>query len=287
MYLRLTLALSMFAPPTEEAAQAAYNSGDLTRALEMYLELAEAPGAHPPQALDGAHASLRALHRKEQDVAYLCRARELARELLKRSTFASDHERAAWVELEAEDTGELHRLGAECPADGSVDDEENAEKTPSVELTATPEGAVVVAEAPLHNPPEVKPEGPPRSTPVPENSPPRRPVGRLVGGSFAAAVGVGLLGGMAGALVRRAQANDMIADLATHAAAEDRPPTSAELAEAASLNRLYERHGTIATVLGIAGSVSLITALAVFLAPPRAASRARVRAAGAGLVYSF
>jgi hypothetical protein len=115
MILRLILTLSMLAPPSEEAAQAAYSAGDLAGALKMYLELAEAPGAHPPHALDGAHASLRALHRKEPDAGHLCRARNIARELLKHDAFASGQERAAWVEMEAEDTRDLELSGANCP----------------------------------------------------------------------------------------------------------------------------------------------------------------------------
>ncbi|MFY0539367.1 hypothetical protein [Nannocystis pusilla] len=128
MFLRLLITFSLVAPPTEEAAQAAYSTGDFEAALQMYLELARAPDAHPPQALDGAHTTLRALHRKDPKAGHLCRARDMARELLQRDDFASEQERGAWTELEAEDTADL--AGVSCPAAAA---EDVGKPTPSTE----------------------------------------------------------------------------------------------------------------------------------------------------------
>jgi len=140
---------------------------------------------------------------------------------------------------------------------------------------------------PPSEPDEVRPEGPQRPPAMDDSPRPRRPVARVAAGSTVAVVGAGLLGGMLASIVGRWRANAAIAENHAAWAAEDRKPNPEESEAAAAANRRYERLGTAAVVLGIAGGVSLITGLAVALVPTRAASRARVRASGAGLVYSF
>lgn len=273
MFLRLLITFSLVAPPTEEAAQAAYGAGDFEAALQMYLELAQAPGAHPPQALDGAHTTLRALHRKDPKAGHLCRARDMARELLQRDDFASEQERGAWTELEAEDTADL--AGISCPA-AAADDA--GKPTPSTQPAAP------ALEETSHSEASAQAEGP-APPPVPTDSPPWRPRGRIAAASALGAVGLGLLGWMAGALVGRARANDVIATITTEATG--REFTSGEVAAVEDANDRYRRLDGTAMAVGIAGGVILLTSFSVLFVPPRAASRARVRASGAGVVYAF
>ncbi|PCC68216.1 hypothetical protein SAMN02745121_08621 [Nannocystis exedens] len=283
MTLHLALVLSMLAPPSEEAARAAFNAGELERALELYLERAKDPDVHPPDALAGAHDCLRALHRETQDIEHLCRALDLARTVRARDVFVDDDERAFWAELEAQDAA---LAGDACPAsplpDATPEDSQSGTKASGedVSVTAAIDGESVAA-------PENKTEGP-APLPVLKDSPrPRRPQGRLIGGSVLSAVGVGLLGGMAGALANRERADATIATITANAIAEDRDFTPAERAAVHEADRRYTRLDATWPALLAAGSVSLITGLAVMLAPNRQASRIRARAGGAGLVYSF
>lgn len=267
MILRLLLTLSLAAPPTEDEADAAYAAGNLEAALQMYLQLAEAPGAHPPRALDGAHASLRALHRKDPRGGHLCRARDLARELVKRDAFASEQERGAWIEMEAEDERDL--AGVSCPAtvaDAAKEPAETNEGTKSEAAGARAEGP---APAPAAEPPQ------------------GRSVARLAVGGTLAGLAAPLAVGMAASLVGRRHAAEDLAAINARYTAEDRPPTEAELAAGVELNDRGRRLGATALALGLTAGASLVAGLAVMLARSRADSRARLRASGAGLVYSF
>ena len=281
MTLHLALVLSMLAPPSEEAARAAFNAGELERALELYLERAKDPDVHPPDALAGAHDCLRALHRETQDIEHLCRALDLARTVRARDVFVDNDERAFWAELEAQDAA---LAGDACPAsplpDATPKDPQSASQAPGEDgsVTATLNGEEA---------PKVKAEGP-APPPVLKDSPrPRRPQGRIIGGSVLTAVGVGLLGGMAGALANRERADVMIATITANAIAEDREFTPAERVDVHEADRRFTRLDATWPALLAAGSVSLITGLAVMLAPKRQASRIQARASGAGLVYSF
>ncbi|WP_422887572.1 hypothetical protein [Nannocystis pusilla] len=276
MFLRCTLVLTMLAPPSEDAAVAAYNRGELDLALKLYRERAAAPGVHQPDALYGVHDALRALHSANNDLARLCEAHDLARDLIARGGFASDDERASWVELEAEDARLLSEAKASCP-----------EQAPGSEpSSASPEGLSSAAEE-MPDDGASKPEGPPPIPVLKDMSAPGRPTKRIAGGSTLVVVGAGLLGGMAGALVGASRADGTIEAITANARAEDRNFTSAEQAEAYRADRSHYRLAGAAIGLGAAGVVSLVTGLAVMLAPARAASRERVRARGAGLVYSF
>ncbi|WAS96536.1 hypothetical protein [Nannocystis punicea] len=277
MILRLLLTLSLAAPATEEAAEAAYSAGDLEAALKMYLELAEAPGAHPPRALDGAHTSLRAMHREDPQGGHLCRARDMARELVRRDAFASEQERGAWIEMQAEDERDL--AGVSCPDAG----------VGATERKASPETEQAVLEESgerVRSEPAARAEGPAPLS-VPKDSSPWRPRSRIAAASALGAVGLGLLGWMAGALAGRARANEVIATITADAMADGREFTLGERAAVHDANDRHRRLDGIAKTVGIAGGVILLTSLAVLLVPPRGASRARVRASGAGLVYSF
>ncbi|MFY0538947.1 hypothetical protein [Nannocystis pusilla] len=92
---------------------------------------------------------------------------------------------------------------------------------------------------------------------------------------------------MAFALAGRSSANDTIAEITAAARAEHRGFAPDEEADAREADHRFGQLGGVAIMLGVVGFVSLITGLAVILAPPRDASRARVRARGAGFVYSF
>ncbi|MDC0720614.1 hypothetical protein [Nannocystis bainbridge] len=153
-------------------------------------------------------------------------------------------------------------------------------------LTSHPT-APCVAPASVSNEIKAVPEGPAPLTETADAPPPRRPIAKLAAGSALAVVGVALACGAFASLAGRRRADVSIAELNAAWVAEDRSPTLQELELGAAANRRYERLGTAALVLGIAGGVSLLTGLAVALAPQRAASRARVRASGAGLVYTF
>lgn len=276
MLTRITLALTMLAPPSQKDADAAYNAGDYPRALEMYLERAEDPGVHRPEALHGAHDSLIALHDETTDAAYLCRALEMARELLADGQFADADERAAWVELEAKDVDKRKSAGITCPTAAP----EEAPAAPSPQNDAR-------AEAPKETPPDVRAEGP---APLPATRGATllgRPRARVIAGASLMAVGAGLAGGMTASLARRQRANAAILGIDRQATAEDRDLSEAELAAARDADRNYQRLTLAAAVLGAAMIVSTITGLALLAAPPSHTRHARLRAQPVGLVYSF
>lgn len=281
MLLRLVLVSTMLAPPPSEAeAVAAFNAGKLELALKLHRERAAAPGVHAPAALYGVHDSLRALYRTTGDVAHLCEAHEVASGLLARGGFASEKERVSWVELEATDAALVDKVGAKCPTPTS-------EPTQATEPTPTPPTSEPTpttgprAEGPAPQP------GAKDSTPEPgaKDKPPWRPRGRVIAASVLGGVGVSLLAGMAGAFVRRDQAEAELAAIVD--AAQGREYTAAERAAAHDADERYVRlHATWPALLAV-GCVSVITSAAVLLAPTRAGSRARARAGGAGFVYSF
>ncbi|MBZ5709418.1 hypothetical protein [Nannocystis pusilla] len=277
MFLRCVLVLTILAPPPSEAdAIAAYNRGDLDLALKLYRERAASPGVYLPDALYGVHDALRALYDRSErkDLARLCEAHELARGLVAGGKFASEAERAAWVEQEAADAKLLSEASATCPEPASATDDAPRGVTPELP-----------APVPKDSPARTEGSGSPTA---PKDSPePWRPRGRVVGGSVVAAAGGVMLGGMAIALAGRSNANDTIASITAAARTEDRDFTPDEEADAREADRRFGQLGGVAVVLGVAGFVSLVTGLAVILAPPRDASRARVRAQGAGFVYSF
>lgn len=116
MLTRLTLALTMLAPPSQEAADAAFNAGDFRKALELFLERAADPSVHRPDALHGAHDSLIALYGATDAGEHLCHALALSRELLANGPFADAEERAAWAEIEARDVDRAERARVTCAA---------------------------------------------------------------------------------------------------------------------------------------------------------------------------
>ncbi|MFY0539366.1 hypothetical protein [Nannocystis pusilla] len=63
--------------------------------------------------------------------------------------------------------------------------------------------------------------------------------------------------------------------------------TPGEVAAVEDANDRHRRLDGTATAVGIAGGVILLTSFAVLFIPSRAASRARVRASGAGVLYVF
>ncbi|MDC0720852.1 hypothetical protein [Nannocystis bainbridge] len=271
MLVHLLLAVSLLAPPSKgsppskAAAQKAFNDGNWQAALDLYLALAEAPGVHPPNALVGAHDSLRALHDAAPSDAHICRALALAREVLHRDDL-SDDERAYWAELAADDAA---RAGAGCAGEGS------------------PSEPIEVDEAPTTTPAQAQtPEGPVSAlaTRAPE---PRRPTARVVTGSLLSIVGASLVGGTIGVLVRRDRTDEKIAAITTTLLAENRGPTSAESEVASAARASFKEDRTTAWALGIIGSVSLLTGLTLALIPARPSSSARLRANAAGIVYSF
>ncbi|MDC0716628.1 hypothetical protein [Nannocystis bainbridge] len=90
---------------------------------------------------------------------------------------------------------------------------------------------------------------------------------------------------MAGALAGRARANEVIATIDANAVGREFMP--GEVAAVEDANNRYRRLDGTAMAIGIVGGVILLTSLAVLIVRPRAASRARVRACGAGVVYAF
>ncbi|MFZ6181204.1 hypothetical protein [Nannocystis pusilla] len=285
MLLRLVLVSTMLAPPPSEAeAVAAFNAGKLELALKLHRERAAAPGVHAPAALYGVHDSLRALYRTTGDVAHLCEAHDVASGLLARGGFASEKERVSWVELEATDAALVAKVGAKCPTPTSqptqaTEPTPTSEPTPpTIEPTPTPGPR---AEGPAPQP------GAKDSTPEPgaKDRPPWRPRGRVIAASVLGGVGLGLLGGMAGAIVRREQAEAELAAIVD--AAQGREYTVAERAAARDADNRYVRLDATWPALLTVACVSLITSAAVLFAPTRAGSRARARAGGAGFVYSF
>ncbi|MCY0992233.1 hypothetical protein OV203_34165 [Nannocystis sp. ILAH1] len=289
MLLRLVLVSTMLPPPPSEAeAVAAFNEGKLELALKLHRERAAAPGVHAPAALYGVHDSLRALYRTTGDVAHLCEALDVASGLLARGGFASEKERASWVELEATDAALVGKVGAKCASPPSeptpTSEPPPSEPTPTSEptpMTGPTRTTGRRAEGPAPQP------GSKDSTPEPgaKDRPPWRPRGRVIAASVLGGVGVSLLGGMAGALVRRDQAEAELAAIVD--GAQGREYTAAERAAAHDADDRYVRlHATWPALLAV-GCVSVITSVAVLLAPSRAGSRARARAGGTGFVYSF
>ncbi|WAS91930.1 hypothetical protein [Nannocystis punicea] len=285
MLMRLVLVSTMLAPPPSEAeAVAAFNEGKLELALKLHRERAAAPGVHAPAALYGVHDSLRALYRMTGDVAHLCEAHDVASGLLARGGFANEKERVSWVELEATDAALMGKVGAKCHTPTS-EPTQATEPTPTTETTPTPPEPTPMtglrAEGPAPQP------GAKDSTPEPgaKDRPPWRPRGRVIAASVLGGIGLGLLGGMAGAFVRRDHAEAELAAIVD--AAQGREYTAAERAAAHDADERYVRlHATWPALLAV-GCVSVITSAAVLFAPTRAGSRARARAGGAGFVYSF
>ncbi|MBZ5709337.1 hypothetical protein K7C98_08700 [Nannocystis pusilla] len=292
--LRLVLVLTMLAPPPSEAeAVAAFNAGKLELALKLHRERAAAPGVHAPEALYGVHDSLRALYRTTGDVAYLCEAHEVASGLLARGGFASEKERVSWVELEATDAALVGKVGAKCPAPTS-EPTQATEPTPTSEPTQatepTPTTEPTTEPTPTTGPRAEGPAPQPgakdsRPEPGAKDRPPWRPRGRVIAASVLGGIGLGLLGGMAGAFVRRDQAEAELAAIVD--ATQGREYTAAERAAARDADDRYVRLDATWPALLAVGCVSVITSAAVLFAPTRAGSRARARAGGAGLVYSF
>ena len=285
MLLRLVLVSTMLAPPPSEAeAVAAFNAGKLELALKLHRERAAAPGIHAPAALYGVHDSLRALYRTTGDVAHLCEAHEVASGLLARGGFASEKERVSWVELEATDAALVGKVGAKCPTP-TIELTQATEPTPTTKTTP-PTTEPTPTTGPRAEGPAPQP-GAKDSTPEPgaKDRPPWRPRGRVIAASVLGGIGLGLLGGMAGAFVRRNQAEAELAAIVD--ATQGREYTAAERAAAHDADERYVRlHATWPALLAV-GCVSVITSAAVLLVPTRAGSRARARAGGAGFVYSF
>ncbi|MDC0721421.1 hypothetical protein [Nannocystis bainbridge] len=271
MLMRITLALTMLAPPAQKDADAAYNAGDYSRALELYLERAEAPDVHRPEALHGAHDSLLALHDDTTDAAYLCRALALARELLLSGPFTDADERAAWLEIEARDIAKGERAGITCAA------------APPKDPLASPPAKVDAPAEPAENTPRA--EGP---EPLPEGGKaPVRPRGRVIAGASILAAAAGLAGGMAASLVGRRQANATILAIDAQATAEQRDLSAPEFAEANAADRKYQGLTITAGLLGAAMVVSVVTGLALLIAPPSRRPHARLRVQPGTLLLSF
>lgn len=107
------LALLLFAAPTaEQLAQERFNAGDYEGALDHYVAWAAEPGTHVQDALWGAHESLLGLHKKTGDIDPLCRAYQLAQDVLGRDDFRDDNERDAWHELRATDAQNIDAASA-------------------------------------------------------------------------------------------------------------------------------------------------------------------------------
>jgi hypothetical protein len=270
MLTHLVLALSMLAPPSEGAAQAAFNARDYEKALELYLERAADPGVHRPDATYGAHDSLIALHGQTGDPAQLCRALELARELLAHGPFADADERGSWEEIEARDVDEIKRAGITCSA--------SPPQQPPVDERR--------AEEPQTAPPGAAIEGPMAAPAARDTSSSQVPRGRKIAGAVVVGLGAGLAGGLIGALVVRRDVNDAMMALGERAMAEDRELTMAELADLEARDGRYVRLTHLAIATGIAAGVSVLTGLALMLAP-RARRLERLRVHGGGIVYSF
>lgn len=274
MLTRITLALTMLAPPSQKDADAAYNAGDYHKALEIYLDRAADPEAHRPEALHGAHDSLIALHDDTSEAAYLCRALELARDLLASGPFADEEERAAWIEIEARDVDRRDRAGITCAAP------KDAPAAPPAEDDAR-------ADAPQETSPSVRAEGPAPSPASSDATLLGRPRGRVIAGASLIAAGAGLAGGMAASLVERRRANAAILAVDRQATSEGRELSEAELAEARAADRKYQGLTIAAGVIGAAMVVSVVTGLALLAAPPRNTRHARLRVRPGTLAYSF
>ena len=257
MLLRVVL-VSVLAlqPPTEEAAQARFNAGDLSGALAMYLDLAKQPGVHRPDPLSGAHDSLIALFRSTQDPAYLCRARLLTRELLTQDVFTDTDERTYWQERDAEDRQQIAAASIACePA---------------------------TASAPAPAPRALTPEGPRPAPSLPRVRPTRRPVGRTIGGAGILLAGAGMALGTVGSILARSHANARIAAFDMNASNAGRDLTPAERESVALDDRRYVRLTHAATVLGVSASITVLLGLVLLALPsqPRTVARLRWRPTG-------
>lgn len=232
MLTRLTLTLTMLAPPTQKDADAAYNAGDFHKALDLFLDRAADPSVHRPDALDGAHASLIALHDETGEAEHLCRALTLARELLASGPFADDDERAAWVEIEARDIDTIKHAEVTCNA-----------APPTAMLTETPAPPTRLLATAALEPSEPDVDGLlPVTGPTPDSwrTTPQAPRGRGLAIAGGVTLGVGLsLTAAAGYIGGRML--DTWRDV--HALRDEAGPigTEAQAAKDAALTRDYER----------------------------------------------
>lgn len=315
--LSVALALSAAAPPGAECGS------DLACVARANTAAARhASPADKSSHLLTAARSLLALFRTTGETAQLCQARRL---VVRSAALPHEHLGARPAETRREIDAALKRLGHECrprskPAAASSEPETPStldaqvqgstaeppapsdtpqhgdatalEPAPAQEAAPSPTDAQVLPAQPAvagdaERSSTTTPEGPASQPAQKDSTPPRRPRERVIAGSTLAAIGAGLGVGALAGLVGHLRARATIAEINATLVAEDRAPTAEEIELGVHANDRYKRLGTVALSLAIVGGVSLITGLAVALAPSRATSRARVRASGAGLLYSF
>lgn len=270
MLTHVALALMMLAPPPEAAAQAAFNAGDYEKALDLYLERAADPEVHRPDAVYGAHDSLLALYGQTGDPAHLCRALELTRELLARGSFADADERGAWEEIEAQDVEVIEKAGVACATPPPPQPPE--EEQPEDELRPVTSSVEV--------------EGPAPAPKVHDTRSAQVPRGRRIAGAVVVGVGAGLVASTIGAVVVRRGVNEAMMALGERAKAENRALTTTERMDLKAQDARYVRLSHLAIATGVAAGVSVLTGLALMLAPPSRRHTA-LRVQAGGILYSF
>jgi hypothetical protein len=292
--LSVVLVLSAAAPPGAECGS------DLACTARAYTKAARhgTPADKASHLLTAARSRL-ALFRGTGETIQLCWARGL---IVRAGALPHNHlgDRPAATKREI-DT-ELKRLKVECgarrgaksspdTAPGGADEANTApEREPGPVHAGAKEAASPNSEtlaAPLET--ELLPTDPnagkPRTAPAIHVSA-RSVARRAVGGTLAGLAGA-LTIGTAASLTGRHNAREELDAINAAYMTENRAPTDEELAAGVAVNDRGRRLGITALALGLTAGASLVAGLVVLLARPRADSRARLRASGAGLVYSF
>lgn len=264
--LHITLALSV-AAPSEEAAREAFNTGRYAEARDLYLERAQDPGVHRPDAYYGARDSLLALYDATGDIGYLCRALGLSRELLADNLhFVDASERQAWVEAETEDRAREARHGKKCR---------------EIELATKQEiSRAKPAQAKLPEPP-LDPVAP---RPQQRN---RRLSSYMAFGVGSSVLSGGLMVGAISTLIVRERSDNIIHATGTEAWSENRELTSAERRLVAAADRRYLRQTTSAVLHGVGAAVCLIAGVVLLSLYRHNQRQARLRMAPWALTIRF
>lgn len=242
---------------------------------EAYLKAAET-AERPLDVLLSAHTSFDSAYLVGEEASYLCRALDVAGRALRSGAFADDQERKFWEETRDDDLGRLR-------ADAEKNQRDNC-RFAAGGSPAAPRVALIDAEGPS---PARRAEHVPDDdvgTPAPSirehahQGPSRAELRRrrahMGAGAVLTGAGFGLLGALAGVLVRERQRMGEMRDLVGTAKAEGRPFTSAEDRRFWALHDDVAHGARVAIGVGAAGLVALTTGVAVLATRKKSRQRA-------------
>ncbi len=245
------------ASPEPPSAKALAAKGD------AYLEAAET-AERPLDVLLSAHTSFDSAYLVDKDAAYLCRALDVTGRALRSTAFADEQEQKFWEETRDEDLERLQTDAVEHERDNCRFTASGSPAAPRVAMIDADGPSPTRSAAPLGDAGQAK-ELSSRwhGTPTPSWAEMRRRRAHTAAGAVFTSVGLGLLGALAGVLVRERQRIDEMQGLVGTAKAEGRQFTSDEDRRFWAL-RDEVAHGASAAIgVGVAGLVAFGTGVAV------------------------